>query len=108
MPTDDFMAELERYRGAFWDAIRDYERQHPGSVVGRDEPLGAEGDALWELLTEELGARIAMGNLGQIEPSLGEIHATAYWLAEAVTWVYRLEPRPSGEGRLRATRRKAE
>jgi hypothetical protein len=99
---EDVTARAKRKNAEFWARIGDYERRHPGTVVAQDTPLGVEGDALWAMLTEELGARIALGQLGKIEPTLGEIHATAYWLAEAVTWSYRVERRPKAEIRERS------
>jgi hypothetical protein len=102
MPTHDELEKLASGKNSpFWQRIADYERDHPGSVVGQGESLGPEGDDLWTILTEELGARIALGQLGKIDPTPGQLHATAYWLAEAVTWLYTLQRRPTADRRPR-------
>jgi hypothetical protein len=82
----------------------EWEARHPGTVITQGEPLGDEGEALWRLITWELEARIAMGTLGDVHPSEEDIHKTAYWLAEQVTWMYRIERRPKGEIRRRSLR----
>jgi hypothetical protein len=52
-----------------------------------------------ELIDEELGAQIAMGRLGDINPDLRQITEVAKLIADVVDRVYRLErrPRPSSD-----------
>lgn len=76
--------------------VAEFERAHPGSVVRQGDPLGPEGDAVVELLREELQARIALQQLGPIQPSDEQIAGTAYWLAESLLRLYRVERRLPG------------
>jgi hypothetical protein len=76
--------------------VAEFERAHPGSVVRQGDPLGSEGNAVVELLREELQARVALQQLGAIQPSDEQIADTAYWLAEALLRLYRVERRFPG------------
>lgn len=76
--------------------VAEFERAHPGLVVRQGDPLGPEGDAVAEFLREELQALIALKRLGAIRPSDEQIADTAYWLAESLVRVYRVERRRPG------------
>jgi hypothetical protein len=76
--------------------LAEFERAHPGSVVNQGDLLGPEGDDVAELLRDELRARIALQQLGAIQPTDEQIANTAYWLAERLIRVYRVERRRPG------------
>ena len=77
--------------------LEEWDRDHPGTVVRQGESLGPEGDALTELLREELQAQIWIKRLGEIDPTEQQVGETAYLLAEVLTRVYRFERREPSE-----------
>ena len=72
-----------------------------GDDLNRSTPakLGPDFEELVELIDEELGAQIAIGRLGDINPDLRQITEVAKLIADVVDRVYRLErrPRPSSD-----------
>ena len=67
-----------------------------GDDLNRSTPakLGPDFEELVESIDEELGAQIAIGRLGDINPDLRQITEVAKLIADVVDRVYRLERRP--------------
>lgn len=64
----------------------------------RPRRFGPHYEALVDVVDEELQAQLALGALGAIDPTADQRRTLAAFIADAVDWMFRLEPRvPPGE-----------